>query len=130
MGCNNLHVVFLCETKLHEKELENVRRKCGMDSCFRVGSEGRSGGLATMWKHDITLSLRSFSKNHIDMEIEQRDGEQSWCLIRIYGKPDTNRKKETWRLLRDLAIQTKLSWCCFGNFNEILWDHEKSRRYK
>ena len=38
------------------------------------------------------------------------------------------RRKETWRLLKDLAIQDDLPWCCFRDFNKILWDHEKSKR--
>ena len=25
-----------------------------------------------------------------------------------------------------MAKQYDFPWCCFGDFNEILWDHEKS----
>ena len=70
-------VVFLCETKLHEKEVEKVGRKYGLESCFSVGFEGRNRGLAMMWKSEISFNLKSFSKNHIDMEVEQRMGEQT-----------------------------------------------------
>ena len=58
------HVVFLCETKPYEKELDRVKRRCGMNNCFGVQSEERSGDLAMMWKDDVKLKLSSFSRSH------------------------------------------------------------------
>ena len=55
------HVVFLSQTKLHVKELDKVRRKCGLNGCFGVSAKGRSGGLAIIWKEEIRLQVISFS---------------------------------------------------------------------
>ena len=35
------------------------------------------------------------------------------------------QKKHTWELLRRLAGLLSYPWLCFGDFNEILWRHEK-----
>ena len=122
------HVMFLSETKLHESKLDTIRRKCSMTGCFGVNVEGMSGGLVIMWKDEINLKILNFSRNHIDMRVDMEEEIQSWRLTRIYGEPEVNRRKDTWRLLRELAEQQDLPWCCFGDFNEILWDQEKSRQ--
>ena len=51
------HVVFLSETKLNESKVDRIKRCCGMDSCIRVSANGRSGGLAMMWKEKAKLRL-------------------------------------------------------------------------
>ena len=35
------------------------------------------------------------------------------------------KKVETWRLMRTLNHQSSLPWICPGDFNEILFNHEK-----
>ena len=35
------------------------------------------------------------------------------------------RKVETWRLLRRLHNRIQLPWGCLGNFNGVLFSHEK-----
>ena len=120
------YVVFLSETKLHESKIKKIQRKCGMAGSLGVSAEGRSGGLVMMWKKDTKLQLLSFFRNHVDMKIKVGTKAQPWRLTGIYGELDANRRKETWRLLRGLAAQYDFPWCCYGDFNEILWDHEKS----
>ena len=48
-----------------------------MKNCFGVSSNGRSGGLAMFWREDINLSLVSFSKNHVDMLVDE-EGKEQW----------------------------------------------------
>ena len=35
------------------------------------------------------------------------------------------KKVETWRLLRTLHHQSSLHWVCMGDFNVVLYNHEK-----
>ena len=42
-----------------------------MKGCFGVRAEGRRGGLAMLWKEDISMNQLSFSAHHIDMEMEE-----------------------------------------------------------
>ncbi|KAL9675427.1 hypothetical protein QQ045_003629 [Rhodiola kirilowii] len=50
--------------------VEVLRRKLGFDCGLGVDSNGRSGGLAIWWKEELQLTVRSFSSNHINCELE------------------------------------------------------------
>jgi hypothetical protein len=86
--------------------------------------EGRSGGLALMWKKHVDVELHNFSRNHIDVIIVEQDGFR-WRFTGIYGEPTTEKKEKTWKLLRVLHQQLNLPWLCAGDFNEVLYNHEK-----
>lgn len=66
----------------------------------------------------------SSSLNHID-SIVGHNPETQWRFISIYGFAEVARKLETWSLIRTLHRSTALPWLCVGDFNEILWSHEK-----
>ncbi|KAA3453752.1 reverse transcriptase [Gossypium australe] len=92
----NPRIVFLMETKLDQKRMERVRRMCGFSSGLEIEAEGSRGGLCLAWKDDIVVTLRSYSKWHIDV------------------------------LLWEGSIQNDYPWLVAGDFNEILYSFEKS----
>ena len=49
----------------------------------------------------------------------------SWRFTCIYGEPATDKRDKTWKLMRILNQQLKLPWLCAGDFNEVLYKHEK-----
>lgn len=53
--------------------MEYIRLKVGFDCCFAVTIEGKSGGLALMWQKGIQLSIKNFSKHHIDVMVHEDD---------------------------------------------------------
>lgn len=70
------------------------------------------------------MTLRWAGRMHIDV-IVQEDDDFKWRLTRIYRAAHSERKVETWRLMRTLNHQINLPWVCMGDFNEILFQHEK-----
>ena len=66
----------------------------------------------------------SSSPNQIDTIIRDVSNDQ-WRFKGVYGFADSARKHETWTFLRDLHYQFSIPWLCAGDFNEILWSHEK-----
>lgn len=62
-------VLFLMEIKLNSRRMENVRRKCGFLYGLDVDAVGSRGGLSLCWKQDCSVSLRSYSQNHVDVDI-------------------------------------------------------------
>ena len=70
------------------------------------------------------IEVTSSSPNHIDT-IVSRNPESQWCFTGIYGFAEATRKFETWSLIRSLHLTASLPWLCAGDFNEILWSHEK-----
>ncbi|KAA3482895.1 reverse transcriptase [Gossypium australe] len=103
---NNPDMVFFMETKIDTKRMEGIRRRCGFMNGIDVGAEGSRGGLCLAWKEEYIVSLKTFSKNHIDVPIEK-----SIVNGKIGGIPREERKMAAFRevldecLLMDIGFQ-------------------------
>lgn len=117
-------LVFLSETKLWGKEAERVKQFVGFDNGFHVDCIGRSGGLIILWRKTWDVSIRNYSRHHIDMVIKSEDG-FSWRFTGIYGDPERASRHYTWDLLRRLNTHLNIPWVCGGDFNEFLHLNEK-----
>ncbi|XP_042944540.1 uncharacterized protein LOC122278417 [Carya illinoinensis] len=113
------------ETKCGRKRVEEVRRKLGFDCSFVVDSRGLSGGLAFIWKDRMDFSLENYSQSHISMNLSHQESRQQIMLTGFYGSPETARRGDSWNLLERISPKENKSWLCFGDFNEILYHHEK-----
>ncbi|XP_073131315.1 uncharacterized protein [Henckelia pumila] len=120
-------VIFLIETLVHVNKLEEIRSKLGFDFVFGVDRIGPSGGLGVFWKANINCSITNFSRNHIDMEIEDVH-KGKWRLTGIYGFPERDRRRASWDFLRTLHARSSLPWACIGDFNDLLSNEEKRGR--
>ncbi|KAA3470617.1 reverse transcriptase [Gossypium australe] len=108
----NPQMVFLMETKLDQKRMERVRRSCGFVNGINIATEGSRGGLCLAWKVDFEVTLKSFSKWHIDTIIRRR-------MCRRHGK------NLAWSTLKNLAQGCDYPWLVAGDFNEIMYSFEK-----
>lgn len=84
-------LIFLCETKLSSRQVNNVCRKLGIENCLVVDSKGKSGSLAMLWSLEITVQITSYSNHHIDAEIQNANG-RSWRYTGIYGYPEAKKR--------------------------------------
>ncbi|KAA3457985.1 reverse transcriptase [Gossypium australe] len=114
------------ETKLNQKCMEKVRRSCGFNSGIDIEAEGSRGGLCLTWKSDIVVTLRSFSKWHIDVIVREGSIQQEWRFTGFYGSPYLKDRRFAWNLLRRLSQGCNHPWLVVGDFNEILYSFEKS----
>ncbi|XP_017629171.1 uncharacterized protein LOC108472176 [Gossypium arboreum] len=120
-----LRILFLIETKVSGRRTEVVRRKCGFVHGIDVDAVGTRRGLSLGWKEGVSLSLRSFSKAHIDMEVEEAAKRVRWRFTGFYGSLVEQDRKESWYLLRHLKRGNNRPWLITGDFNEILFSYEK-----
>ena len=88
-------------------------------------SDGRSGGLALLWKECTVVHFKSCSHTHIDMVVMKDDGGGPWRATSFYEHPDIGMHSSSWDLLKTLHSQAMLPWVIFGDFNEILHVDEK-----
>lgn len=73
------------------------------------------------WNSDSTVTLKSFSNNHIDaMVMNELLGEREWRFTGFYGEPVRSRTKHSWELMQYLHREYDNPWICAGGFNEIL----------
>ena len=63
------------------------------------------------------------------MEVLETGG-QKWRFTGIYGEPEL--KYKTWELMEWLKGQDneQLPWLCAGDFNEVLFHHEKEGGFR
>ncbi|KAK8302591.1 hypothetical protein V6Z12_D04G097400 [Gossypium hirsutum] len=119
-------ILFLCETKVHSNEFSRIQSRCRMGGCLTVSSEGKSGGLAMMWREDVDVTIQTYSKFHIDSLIKLDNGE----VIRFtgsYGHPNPNLRHHAWDMLKKVKDKVNEGWIVGGDFNVILNNSEKER---
>ena len=120
----NPQLLFLSETKKRSSEMEWLRSRWKFDNCFAVDSRGRAGGLAFLWSEDVSVEVKSYSNNHIDVMVGGNNAKR-WRFTGFYGNPNVNQRRDSWELLRRLKEESVLMWLCTGDFNEIMGDDEK-----
>lgn len=116
-------VIFLFETLSFGIRLELLRVKLNFQSCFSVDCVGRSDSIAVLWNNNITCSVSSYSRNHIDLCMNDLHG--NWRLTGYYGFPERHLRQSSWNLLRHLASVDSLPWVCIGDYNDLLSEEDK-----
>ena len=85
-------LVLPMETKLplkSMKRMSNINHSLGLTQGLVVPSEGKSGGIALLWKPETNVHIQSFSRWHIDAVIDSGSCIGKWRLTGFYGNPDT-----------------------------------------
>ncbi|KAL0012531.1 hypothetical protein SO802_007639 [Lithocarpus litseifolius] len=118
-------LVFLAETKAGINRIKGVQRKLEYSQGIIVPSDGRSGGLALLWKEGTMVDFKSSSNSHIDVVVRDSPSSEPWRATGFYGHPETNKRYISWHLLDSLSSQCNMPWVVMGDFNEILFSDEK-----
>ena len=87
------NLVFLMETKLHNKSLDYLRIRLKFDHLFMVDSVGQSGGLILMWNDDIRLTIQNYSRRHINAIISVGREGTKWKFSGFYGHLEAAKRK-------------------------------------
>jgi hypothetical protein len=77
-----------------------------------------------LWRRGVDVSIRSVSKLYIDMDVMDLRG-RKWRFTGVYGESHSDQKFRTWEALWELSATNDGPWMCAGDFNEILYSHEK-----
>ena len=97
----------------------------GLTQGITEPADGRSGGLALLWKKDSDVRFKSYSNLHIDVVVCEGSDAQPWRATGFYGHLDSGMRSISWKLLESLKQQCSMPWIVFGDFNEILNSDEK-----
>lgn len=119
-------MVFLIETNIDKQRMEKVR-SCGFLNRIDIEAEGSRRKVCLVLKGDTEVCLRSYSRSHIDVTVKEIQDSEKWRFIGFYGSPYSTQKNSSWNLLRKLGQDQNLPWVVNGDFNEIMYSHEKSR---
>ena len=80
-------------------------------------------------KKGVELDVESSSLNHIDVLIN-KGKDEIWRFTGLYGSLKTQRRIESWNLIRNLNGHFSVPWLCASDFNEITKTHEKKNKKK
>lgn len=116
--------VFLCETLCKTSVVERLRMYLNFEGMLVVEVSGHSGSLALLWRLKDMVTLCSYSKNHIDVDVVTKEGFK-YRLTGIYGEPDRSKREETWNLIRHLHNNSNIPWCLIGDMNNVLSQKDK-----
>ncbi|KAK8636251.1 hypothetical protein V6N13_004955 [Hibiscus sabdariffa] len=84
-------LVFLSETRLYENK-DDVTRSLDMVGNFVVERSDDCVGLMLLWIGDVQVTLLSFSRFHIDVELEF--GFEKFRFTDMYRRYNRTRKHE------------------------------------
>lgn len=119
-------VVFPSETRFFSDRVEGLLRSLGFAHGFGVGSRGRGGGLALLWKDEVKVKLQSYDKLCFDVVVfDAVTLVEKWRFTRFYGESRRELRHRSWDCLRWLNTQSSLPWLCVGDFNEVLLASEQ-----
>ena len=118
-------LVFLVETKASSSRMKGLMRKLELTQAIDVPSDGKSSGLAMIWKEGADIRFKSCSNSHIDHVVYDEKGLNLWGTTGFYGHPDARKRSISWSLLETLKNQCDMPWVVFGDFNEITHPDEK-----
>lgn len=121
----NPTLVFLSETKASVSQMKGFQRKLELTQGISMPSDGRSGGLAMIWREGVDVRFMSCSHSHIDVVVHGDGDARPWRAMGFYGDPDASKRHISWELLETLKKQSMLPWVVFGDFNEIVHSDEK-----
>ncbi|XP_050242088.1 uncharacterized protein LOC126691051 [Quercus robur] len=118
-------LVFLAETKATTERMKGFQYKLGFTQGIVVPCDGKSGGLAMLWKEGVDVRFKSCSHSHIDVVVHGEGSGGPWRTTGFYGHPVTSMRQSSWQLIESLYGQCKMPWLVCGDFNEILHPDEK-----
>lgn len=92
---------------------------------FWVNPRGLSGGLGLFWNDNVNVQVMYSSLNVIQTCVTINERDECFDCSFVYGDPVYHHRRMFWTFL--LGIQNDLNrpWCCIGDFNDILRQHEK-----
>uniref|UniRef100_A0A803QCK5 Reverse transcriptase domain-containing protein n=1 Tax=Cannabis sativa TaxID=3483 RepID=A0A803QCK5_CANSA len=76
--------LFLCETLAKKDMVERVRVAIGFEGALAIDCQGKSGGVALLWKDEEDVQVLDYGVSYIDVVICGCD-QGHWRLMGLYG---------------------------------------------
>ncbi|XP_058759249.1 uncharacterized protein LOC131632522 [Vicia villosa] len=93
-----------------------------------TGSDGKSGGLITLWKESCCEVILSFNGvGFLGTKLRWRGN--LYYVVNIYSPCDLASKRALWKTLMDLKLKfSDGEWCIAGDFNSVVSKKERMGR--
>lgn len=101
-------LVFLVETKVSVSWMKGFQRKLEFNQGILVPNDGRSCGLAMIWREGVDVRFKSCSNSHIDVVVHGEGGSNLWRVTGFYGHLHASKRYISWELLVSLKYQCEM----------------------
>lgn len=88
------------ESKLLQRHLFSLKEQLGFSNEFMVDRVGFLGTLIMLWKIELDVTLKIFSKGHIDVWIENWLPTGASYHTEFYGNWNVSLRKHSWTLMK------------------------------
>lgn len=120
-----LDFIAILEPRVSGAKANEIIQKMGLVEGARVEANGFSGGIWCLWRPSCPpMQLISSSRYYIHLRVNPQTP-NCWVLSIVYASPHRIQREDTWQEL--IAFHGTISepWCLVGDFNQILYTHEK-----
>lgn len=118
-------IVFLMETRAPKERIVRYRRMLKFQHDFSVEPRGFSGGLCLLWTRNVEIQVISSSLNFIHVNVFLLESKDVFECTFVYGNPIFQQRRNLWDKILALLTNRNSPWCCLGDFNEMLSNHDK-----
>jgi hypothetical protein len=120
-----LDFLAILEPRISGRRADAVIKKIGLFEGARVEAQGFSGGIWCLWKNSCPpISVISSSQFCIHIQINPNT-QNAWYLSIVYASPHMNQREAVWEEIKGFKTTISGPWCVAGDFNQVLFDHEK-----
>ena len=103
-------LLFVMETKLRAKRVEDLQSNLGFAACFAVDGAGLSGGIGLFWSRDVSVELKNYSQRHINILVSNKLlNSPPWGFTGFYGAPRDEDRHQNWRFFAFAPFYS--TWC-------------------
>ena len=82
---------FLMETRLDKEGFDKLYSNLLYQNKVIVKHPDSGGGLALLWKNDITMQVINYTTNHVLAKVTEEDG-FVWYMTGFYAWPDAQQE--------------------------------------
>lgn len=122
-----LDFIAILEPCISGPNADKVINKIGLDGCFRVDANGFLGGNWCLWRTSGTnISVMGSFPYHVHLHINPKL-HKPWFLTIFCVIPQSGNHIVLWDELRNINSNMNSPWLVAGDFNIVLFQHEKQR---
>ena len=90
----NPTLVFSVKMKATTERMKGFQQKLGFTQGIIVPSDGKSGGLAMLWREGVDVRIKSCSHSYIDVVVHGEGSEGPWSTTGFYGHLNMSKRQK------------------------------------
>ncbi|GMI89893.1 hypothetical protein HRI_002658600 [Hibiscus trionum] len=114
-----LDIFAIMEPYISGFEADNIIRRSGFDSSYRVEAQGFSGRIWILSRDTMRVNVLVFSNQYVHVHCAMSDGGGSFFVSFVYASLDAMKQCYLWEQLMALDPGSRFPWVVGGDMNVI-----------